>query len=121
MPSQPEQVLHYGDDAYAGQSFSNLENGRIVRIVWHRNWKFDTKTFAGQMGFPTSLSLCEYNGKYYIGANPINEIEKLYLKNDCYNNLSITPESEFDYKLENSPYLIKVKTKIDKFLNVYLY
>lgn len=120
MPSQPKQLLHYGNVAYAGQTFSNLEKGRIVRIVWNRNWNFDTKTFAGQMGIPMDLSLCMHNGKYYIGANPINEIEKLYLKTDCCNNLFITPESEFDYKLENSPYLIKIKTEMQKSGNVEL-
>lgn len=43
---QQTMSLHYGVSAYAGQSFSNLPFGRVVRMVWNR-WKLPADRFNG--------------------------------------------------------------------------
>jgi sucrose-6-phosphate hydrolase SacC (GH32 family) len=72
-PTQEAQSLQYGKSAYAGQTFSGLPNGRIVRIDWDR-WHIQTPRFNGQMSFPAELTLKYENGSYYLCALPIKEI-----------------------------------------------
>ena len=100
--------LHYGNSAYAGQSFSNLPNGRIVRMVWDR-WKVPAFNFNGQMGIPMEMSLSKYNDTYYIQANPVKEIENIYKTTSTYNNVNLTPDESFSESLESGAYLLKLK------------
>lgn len=102
--------LHYGTSAYAGQSFSNLPCGRIVRMVWDR-WGLPTFNFKGQMGIPMEMSLSKYKETYYLEANPVKEIENIYKTTKIYNNVNITAEAMFKENLMCSAQLIKIKSE----------
>ena len=68
--------LHFGKSAYAGQTFSNLPNGRIVRIDWDK-WGINTPRISGQMSIPVELTLEERNGIHDLSALPVYELQSL--------------------------------------------
>lgn len=102
--------LHYGTSGYAGQTFSNLPCGRVVRMVWD-SWKLPTLSFKGQMGIPMEMSLCKYEGTYYLEANPVKEIESIYKNTKSYSDVTFTTELEFSEVLEDTPQLLKINGK----------
>ena len=108
--TQEEKRLHYGNASYAGQSFSNLKNGRVVRVAWNRGWFTDTTSFAGQMGIAMELTLCEHGGKHYIEANPVKEIKELYSDTVSFDCLTIN--KPFECPLKNTPYIIRLKSEL---------
>ena len=113
VAEQPVLALHYGNCGYAGQNFSNLPNGRIVRIVWDK-WTLPTHYFCGQMGIPVELSLDKHDGTYYLQASPVEEIKNLYKDTKAYSNVSLSPDTSFSETLECTAHLVKIKkTNLD--------
>lgn len=108
VPEQEALAFHYDDTAYAAQTFSNLENGSVVRMVWDR-WNLTAERFNGQMGIPAEMSLERIDGVYYLAANPIGEIESLYGKCARYANVALTCDDDFCADLEDTAYLLKIK------------
>ena len=104
---QEVQSLHYGNSAYAGQTFSGLPNGRVIRVDWDR-WHLPTPKISGQMSFPTELSLREMDGIYSICALPIKEIESLYDKSVLLKDLTVCAGVPEKIPLIQTPYLIKI-------------
>ena len=102
--------LHYGTSAYAGQSFSNLPNNRIVRMVWDR-WDLPHFNFNGQMGIPMEMSLCKHEGNYYLQANPVEEIKGIYKNTKAYSNVSLSSEEMFIETLQCTAQLLKFKVE----------
>lgn len=107
VPEQSVMSLHYGNAAYAGQTFSNLPDGRTIRIVWE-HWFNKESNFNCQMGIPMELSMEQFNDRFYVQAKPIQEIEKLYKDTICYKNIWISQENKFCKVLKDSPYMIKI-------------
>lgn len=106
VPCQEIRSLHYGSAAYAGQTFSNLPGGRVVRIDWDR-WGLPADRFNGQMGIPMELTLGQEAGQYYLQAQPISELMSLAKK-----TLTFTaPALPFKTRLEAAPCLLKLKGK----------
>ncbi|MBO5069522.1 MAG: glycoside hydrolase family 32 protein [Roseburia sp.] len=106
--TQDAMCLHYGTSAYAGQTFSNLPDGRVVRVVWDR-WNCQASRFNGQMGIPMELTLKESNGTYYLCANPVKEIESIYSSQVTLDNRKVSADMEQCIALEDKPYLLKMK------------
>lgn len=119
IAEQSVQSLHYGTSGYAGQSFSGLPDNRVVRMVWDR-WSLPSPTINGQMGFPMEMSLSSFNGRCYLEANPIKEIEKLYNSREIYNDVTISADNSFNISLEQKPYLLKFKGKNYKSGKLYM-
>ncbi|MBE6634836.1 MAG: glycoside hydrolase family 32 protein [Ruminococcaceae bacterium] len=109
-PEQETRSLHYGSSAYAGQTFSGMPDGRVVRIDWDR-WQAVSKNFKGQMSIPLELTLAEKDGVYYLSALPVKEIETLYTKMQKYSDIEIRENSSVSYDLEKSPYVVKLQVK----------
>lgn len=107
---QPLQFYHYGQSGYAGQSFSNLPDNRTIRLHWDR-WGLPAPKFNGQMGIPMEMGLEKYEGKYYLTAKPVKELETLYRNTSVYDNVNITAGNSSKFDLEASPYLLKIKCK----------
>ena len=110
-PTQEAQSLHYGKSAYAGQTFSCLPNGRVVRIDWDR-WGISTPRFNGQMGFPTDLTLKHTDDVYYLCALPIKEIESIYDSEIITENVKLQANIKNGIPLSMSPYMIKIKADL---------
>ncbi len=113
VPCQPNQTLHFGASAYAGQTFSNLPNGRVVRMVWDR-WHINTPRISGQMGIPMELTLEKKDDIYYVLANPVAEIKSLYRNTHFANDVMLDGEHKYTMELEDTPYLIKLNGRIAK-------
>lgn len=103
--------LGYGSMGYAGQSFSNLPGGRVVRMVWDMwSWGLPPANFKGQMGIPMEMSLYKFEDTYYLQANPVQEIKNIY-KNTVYrNHVTVGTENVFREALEETAQLIKLKS-----------
>lgn len=119
VPEQPVMRLYYGNAAYAGQTFSNLDNGRTVRIVWttdwdNPSWQNARSSFNCQMGFPVELSMERYEDQFYVQAKPIAEIEKIYKSTSCYKDVLISKEDTFHKVLEDAPYMIKINGELPR-------
>ena len=110
VEEQAAQSLHYGVSGYAGQTFSNLPDDRVIRMVWDR-WRISTVEFRGQMGIPMEMSLEKCNDVYYLQANPVKEIEKIYKDTKKYSNVAVTPTEKFKVPLEKSAYSFKLKSE----------
>lgn len=108
VPDQEVQSLSYGVAAYAGQCFANMPNDRAVRIVWDRWSILATVNFRGQMGIPTELTLDTHDGKYYLCANPVRELDSLINETSLYTDVSITPDSGFTHALKHTPYIFRL-------------
>lgn len=102
--------LHYGTSGYAGQSFSNLPNNRIVRMVWDR-WGMSPFNFSSQMGIPMEMSLSKYKGNYYLQANPVEEIKCICKNKKTFCNVPLAPEEMFTEELQCTAQLLKLKSE----------
>lgn len=105
VPNQEIRALHYGRSAYAGQTFSGLAGGRIIRMDWEK-WKAPTPTLPTmcQMSIPCDLTLEKRKGIYYLATNPIPELEKLFLRREHYENVAVSETSAVSFALEAKPY-----------------
>ncbi len=110
-PTQEAKSLHYGKSAYAGQTFSGLPNGRVVRIDWER-WGISTPRFNGQMGIPTELTLTLIDGVYYLCALPIKEIETIYGESRLLTDVKISAGEKKNIPLAKTPYMVKIQAKL---------
>ena len=106
VPSQEVRSLHYGASAYAGQTFSNVQDGRIIHIAWNI-WYLPVPRFAGQMGIPVELTLEECDGTHYLCANPVSELESLFKDDAQYSKLCLNKEEEKQFSLNKGAYFIK--------------
>lgn len=108
IPVQEPQSLYFGDVVQAGQTFSGLPNGRIVRIDWDR-WLIDTPPFAGQMSTPYELTLHKQDDKYWLCAMPIMELETLFADEQNVREIEISPDRPWSTALEKVPYHLTLK------------
>lgn len=108
VPLQEPMALHYGSAAYAGQTFSNMPDNRIVRICWDRWYSKSTK-FNGQMGIPMELTVAECDGQILLCANPVKEIAQIYSSRQVVTDRMVGPDMTQSIPLEDKPYLIKIK------------
>jgi len=81
--------------SYAAQSFSNVPDGRVVRIAW-QNLKVSGTVFASQMGMPTEMRLEKTADRYYLCAEPIKEIETLYTDGGVLEKITLTEPVRVD-------------------------
>ena len=110
-PCQEIKDIHYGSAGYAGQTFSNLPGGRVVRIVWER-WNLKETAFNGQMSIPMELNLEKKGDKYLLSAYPVNEIESIIEDRKIYENFGVSAGESKMIELEDKPYFIKLKAAL---------
>ncbi len=110
VPLQEALTLHYGKSAYAGQSFSGLPGGRVVRVDWDKT-NIKTPRFCSQMGFPCDLTLTLVGDTYYLAQNPILEIETLFEEALEYPCVQVSDGKEFASALKPEPYFIRIDAK----------
>ena len=77
-------------------------------MVWDR-WGLPVFNFNGQMGIPMEMTLCKYDGCYYLQANPVEEIKGIYKETKTYSNVSLAPEEMFNETLQCTAQLVKFK------------
>ena len=108
IPIQKPQSLYYGGVVLAGQTFSGLDDGRIVRLDWDC-WSLDTPPFAGQMSVPYELSLQRKDDIYWLCATPIHELETLFEKEIREEAIALSPTAPHSILMESKPYHLTLK------------
>lgn len=68
----------YCRDFYAGQTFSNMPDGRRAQIAWLRDGKYPGMPFNQQLSFPTTLTLHRTPDGLRLHRLPVKEIELLH-------------------------------------------
>lgn len=91
--------LNYGNNSYAAQSWSDVPDGRRIRTAF-ATVVIPGMSFGSVMNVPQEMSLKTINGKLRLCAVPVKEIEKLYLKTNTFENISIDKENPFSFKTE---------------------
>jgi len=111
VPLQSVKDLHYGASAYAGQTFSNLPEGRVVRIAWSRwhDLSAGDQRMNGHMTVPMELKLLKDDSEYYLTANPVCEIESVMGTETSQNDILLTGKVPETFPLKDSAYLIRLK------------
>ena len=73
--------LDYGLDNYAGVTWSNTPDGRIILIGWMNNWSYSGDVpcdpWRSAFTLPRELSLVDYQGKPVLASRPVKELDKL--------------------------------------------
>jgi len=95
--SSKRHWLDWGSDFYAGITYSNAPDGRILFQSWF-GWPCQWNTllsrttkFSGTMNLTRELTLHEDEKyEYYICSNPIQEYKKLRMDSTLLDNLIIT-------------------------------
>jgi sucrose-6-phosphate hydrolase SacC (GH32 family) len=79
----------YCRDFYAGQTFSNMPDGRRVQIAWLRDGKYPGMPFNQQLSFPTTLTLHRTRDGLRLHRLPVKEIELLRDKPASHSDVPI--------------------------------
>ena len=69
--------MNYGPDSYAGITFNNAPNGRIIMISWLNNWAYTgiaDGVWNGCFTIPVELSLHRIDNAYQLVQIPVEEI-----------------------------------------------
>jgi fructan beta-fructosidase len=78
-----DQILRvdYGEDFYAAQSWSGLQDGRRIWIGWMNNWDYanviPTSPWRGLFSIPRELRLRKYPEGFRLLQQPITELRQL--------------------------------------------
>ncbi len=93
VSSQPVKRLHYGSCSYAAQVFSNMPDGRRVRLSWQRV-EFPSAPFNGQISIPSEVRLCVLENECYLCLRPVKELEAITRQKENYSMVSLSPDTE---------------------------
>jgi fructan beta-fructosidase len=70
--------IDYGQDNYAGVTWSNAPNDRKIFQGWMSNWDYaqdvPTSPWRSAMTVPRDLSLLRVNGQYLLRSYPVKEV-----------------------------------------------
>jgi fructan beta-fructosidase len=85
--------LDYGPDEYAGVTYSNTGNRKIL-LGWMSNWQYaqvvPTQKWRGAMTVPRALSIKKVNGKYLLASTPVPEVNKQFNRSFKFQNIPVT-------------------------------
>ena len=87
-PVQDFGRLHYGNANYAAQTFSNITDGRRLKIGWN-NFNIPCQYFNCAMNIPSELKLIYDGSRYVLCAQPVRELETLHTGTDSYSDQAI--------------------------------
>ena len=83
--------LTFSSVAYAAQSFSGIDDGRVIKAIWDR-LRLPCPTFCEQMAIPTEMSLERHGDDLYLAAMPVREIEILRKESRVLSNFTLFNE-----------------------------
>jgi sucrose-6-phosphate hydrolase SacC (GH32 family) len=107
-PVQPIRSLHCGNSAYAGQTFSGMPDGRVVRIDWDR-WNVPPERFCGQMSIPAELSLVKRDDGYALAAAPVRELDTLVSARTDAGPLRLAADTDVSFPLADGACRIRMR------------
>lgn len=88
----------YGADFYAGQSWSDMTDGRRVWIGWMNNWQYantiPTSTWRSAMTLPREVGLAQTADGIRMVQKPVDEFTRLRGALQSWDNVVIDGESD---------------------------
>ena len=95
VPKTATKTLSYSPAlaSYAAQSFSGIDDGRVLRIAWD-NIHMPSQRVPNQMSFPTELKLEGDAEDLYLTARPAEELERLYTETHSCEGAEVTVRLE---------------------------
>ena len=108
VPEQEVLALRPDGIYYAAQTFSNLEDGRVIRIGWSRI-NAPGGQFSQQMSIPAELSLCKENGLYRLVSVPVPELNSAFGSVGKRISLAVSPEEPYVRELTDGPVDITIQ------------
>lgn len=112
VPTQETQILHHPGVYYAAQTFSNLADGRVIRIGWQRI-NAPAGDFSQQMSVPTELTLRKENGIYRLFSLPVPELNGAFSSVGKRISLAVSPEEPYTRELNDGPVDLTVQFPAD--------
>ena len=101
-----EKQLNIAGVNYAAQSFSGMDDGRVVRIPWMKLWVPNSR-FTHQMGIPVDVKLVKSENGLCLVSNPVEEIRTLYTEGEARCDFAL--KDEVRIPLERAAYDISIK------------
>lgn len=111
VPQTQESQLSYSPHSYAGQSFSGIDDGRVIRVVWQK-LKMPCLRVPHQMSIPMEMKLKVSTMGCFLTAYPVDEIKSLYIDAEVISNKVL--DEPIELKLENAAYDIHIVADYDK-------
>lgn len=109
-PETEQLRLNYGNNSYAAQSWSDIPDGRRIRTAF-ATVVIPYMPFGSCMNIPQEMSLKTLNGKLRLCAEPVPEIEKLYLNTETVERFEINENNIFKRKIGSKCCDISLKAK----------
>ena len=103
-----EKRLNHNRVNYAAQSFSGLEDGRIVRVYWQHT-AIPSPTFSQQMSIPAEMSLVREKNGYFLKALPVKELD--VLRASTVTKTDFTLDETIKLDMECAPLDITLETE----------
>lgn len=86
-PSQDVKRMNDTTTWYAAQCFTDMPDGRTIRMPWLRTRA--GKTFAQAIGMPCEVSLQLEEGEYYLAFHPVAELLAIENAREEYANVNL--------------------------------
>lgn len=110
LPITREKQLNYSPISYAGQSFSGLDDGRVIRMAWHR-LNMPLLRAPHQMSLPVEIKMNVEASDLFLTASPVEEIKQLYA--DEKSIFDKTLDQPIEMNLDRAAYDIHMVTDYD--------
>lgn len=109
---QEPMSLNYGNASYAAQSWSDMPDGRRVRISFYSG-ELTGMPFGSCMSIPAEMSLKEICGEPKLCIYPTKEIENLYDSVSKQDDIVLDENQAYETRLEGKSYDIcfRIKSK----------
>lgn len=109
--------IDYGPDNYAGVTWSNTGNKRIL-IGWMSNWMYarqvPTQKWKNAMTFPRELSIKQAGGKSFLASSPIVQLANIRANKLSFHQLVISGETDLTKNIHDLKIPFELRLKLDQ-------
>jgi sucrose-6-phosphate hydrolase SacC (GH32 family) len=90
-----EKRLNHNRVNYAAQTYSGIDDGRVIRTYWQRA-AVPSPTVTQQMSIPTEMSLTRELNGYFLKAIPVKELDTLRASTVTKNDFTLSETVKLD-------------------------
>ena len=105
--------LNYGNASYAAQSWSDMPDGRRVRISFYSG-EFTGSPFGSCMSIPAEMSLKTIQKETKLCISPVKEIENLYDGVCEPGDVELNEKNPYEVRLDGKSYDISFRIRLEE-------
>ena len=109
--------LGYGPDEYAGVTWSNTGNRKIL-LAWMSNWLYaevvPASTWRSSLTIPRDLKIRHVGPEMLVASQPVAELDKITTKSMVSENVRVTKSLDLSQKLGKLTLPCRLNLTIDK-------